>query len=354
MTSYQPKTIGILGGGQLGKMLAISASHLGYKTIVFSPEKTSIAFSVASESVVASFQDSKALENFFNRCDVVTYEFENIVLPKLSNAYLNKLKPSINILEISQDRIKEKTFLNSIKVKTASFKQIKSLSDAIDFINKNGKSIIKTATLGYDGKGQWVCHKNNIQKLNLNFSNTTYIIEQKVDFITESSAIIARNANGEMAVFPISQNTHIDGILAKTIAPAKISASVLKKINKIASIIAEKLGLEGILAVEFFITKKGEVLVNELAPRPHNSGHWTMDGSITSQFEQTIRAILNLPLGSTKIKSPKATVEMINILGDDINNLEKYYKNPKAKIYIYGKENNKNSQKRKLGHINLL
>lgn len=347
---YLNKTLGILGGGQLGRMLAISALNLGFKVNVYAAEKESVAFNVASKSYNFSYQSQQKLEEFFENSDVVTYEFENINLPKLSGKALQKLKPSIKILEICQDRIKEKTFLNSINIKTANFKVVNSETEIQNFLKEYGPSIIKTVSLGYDGKGQFSLNYGDSLP-ELNFLENKFIIEQKVSFEKEASIIIARNENEQIETFPIAHNTHENGILRQSVVPSNISSVVESKMQNIAKEIANNLNLEGILAVEFFVTKNGDVIVNELAPRPHNSGHFSLDGCNVSQFEQTVRAVFNLPLLKPILKHE---TKMINILGSQIYQLDEFYKNPKARVYIYGKKiEGKSIEGRKLGHINI-
>lgn len=352
---YLGKTLGILGGGQLGKMLAISALNLGFKVNVYASEKQSVAFNVASKSYNFSYENTKRLEEFFENCDFVTYEFENITLPKLSSKALAKLKPSLKILETCQDRIKEKTFLNSINIKTANFRKVNSNYEVEIFLKEYGPSIIKTVNFGYDGKGQFsLNYGDSLPKLN--FLENKFIIEQKVSFEKEASTIVARNENGQVETFPIAHNTHENGILRQSNVPSNLSGAVESKMQNIAKEIANNLNLEGILTVEFFITKNGDVIVNELAPRPHNSGHFSLDGCNISQFEQTVRAVFNLPLLKPILKHE---TKMINILGSQIFELDEFYKNPKARVYIYGKKiegkgiKGKGIEGRKLGHINI-
>lgn len=341
------KTIGIIGAGQLGKMLAMSAAHLGYKTVIVSDSEDSPAFEVTAKSMLIDYQDEVALKAFADLVDVVTLEFENI--PVSSISCLEKwvsVKPGAKALEICQNRLKEKTFANALDIPTAKFtkvvtNQVESLQ-TISF-----PAILKTTTLGYDGKGQYVL-KNHQQLADLLPSlQGEYILESFVDFAYEASVIIARKENGESRCFPLTINTHRNGILAVSSVPANVEDAIKQNAYNYTKKLADNLNLVGLLAVEYFISKEGHVLFNEMAPRPHNSGHWTMDGCYTSQFEQHIRAVCNLPLGSADIIAP---IQMYNLIGEEINQWPEILRDPKSKLYIYGKKSIKVG--RKMGHYN--
>lgn len=343
-------TIGIIGGGQLGRMICFYAHKMGFKTVVFSDVKNAPASFVCNETIVADYDDKTALENFAKKVDVITFEFENIpyACAKLLEKKVN-LFPSAEILRISQNRILEKNFLRSIKVKTADFAEISSLDELLQNLKKFKKAVLKTTTMGYDGKGQAVLNnevdaKKSWQKL----QKQQLILEKFCPFDSEISVMVARSQNGEIAAYEPLTNIHKNGILDKSIYPAQISEKMQIKAQNLAKKIAKEINLIGIMAVEMFVIGD-EILVNELAPRPHNSGHFSMDASITSQFEQLVRAVCNLPFGSTNFHS---SGHMKNLIGDEIKLVEKFYKNPQAKIHLYGKAETKVG--RKMGHVNIL
>jgi len=343
-------TIGIIGGGQLGRMICFYAHKMGFKTIVFSDVKNAPASFVCNKTIVASYDDKKALENFAKKVDIATFEFENIpfACAKTVEAKVT-LFPKADILKITQNRILEKNFLRSIKVETADFAEISSLEELLQNLKKFKKAVLKTTTMGYDGKGQAVLTnevdaKKSWQKL----QKQQLILEKFCPFDSEISVMVARSQNGSIAAYKPLTNIHKNGILDKSIYPAQISNQMQIKAQNLAKKIAEKIDLVGIMAVEMFVCGD-EILVNELAPRPHNSGHFSMDACITSQFEQLIRAICNLPFGETRFHSAG---HMQNLIGDEIELAQEFYKNPKAKIHLYGKAEIKAG--RKMGHVNIL
>ncbi len=339
-----PSTIGILGGGQLGRMMAMKATEMGYKTHIYCPDKDSPAFEKATTHTLAAYDDEAALKTFAASVDIITYEFENIPTAPLQ-VIADTLLPSINVLEICQHRIKEKETLNRLGIKTAPFAPVHNTSELQASIQKTGTpAVLKTATMGYDGKGQWKITDSNLPSITAG----EYILEGFVNFSMEISVIVARNVSGEVKCYPPVHNTHKNHILHETIAPAPISAALAKKAESMARTIAEGLKLVGILAVEMFVCGD-ELLVNELAPRPHNSGHWTMDACKTSQFEQVVRAICGLPLGSTEIICP---AKMLNLIGDEIYDIKKYEAMPNARIHTYGKKESRPG--RKMGHVTFL
>lgn len=344
------KVIGIIGGGQLGRMTCFAAHKMGFQTVIFTDQKNSPASFVTNQTIVADYDDKKALEKFAKMVDVATFEFENIPVEPIK--FLSRevdVFPSAEVLKITQHRILEKNFLNSIGVKTADYAEIKSLADLQKNLKKFGKAILKTATMGYDGKGQFVLKNTaDADKAWAQAKTQKLILEKFCPFDSEISVIVARSKKGEVKTYEPLTNIHKNAILDESIYPAKISKALQTKAQLIAKKIAEKLDLVGVLAVEFFVMKD-QLLVNELAPRPHNSGHFSMDASITPQFEQLIRSINGLPLGSTEFHS---TGHMKNLIGDEVKNLEKFYKNSHAKIHLYGKD--KIAVGRKMGHINIL
>jgi 5-(carboxyamino)imidazole ribonucleotide synthase len=351
MTKRLTTTIGIFGGGQLGQMLCNAAHKLGFKTVVFSDVANCPASLVCNQIIVANYLDEKALEKFASQIDIATFEFENIPTHAVNFvAQIKPVFPNSNVLKITQNRLKEKDFLNQIGVKTTDYLAISSLKDLQNGLEKFGKSVIKTTTMGYDGKGQKVLtQNNNLKEIWEEFCNKELILEQFSNFEQEISVIVAKNINGEIACYQPLTNIHKNSILDKSIYPAQISQQTTNKAVEIATKIIEKLDLIGLLAVEFFVLKDGNLLVNELAPRPHNSGHFSMDASNTSQFEQLIRAITNMPLGNVSFHH---NGYMQNLIGEDVLKAEEYKNNKQARIHLYGKE--KIAKGRKMGHINFL
>lgn len=343
-------TLGIIGGGQLGRMICFYAHRMGLRTVVFSDCENSPASFVTNQTIVADYTDKKALKKFAALVDVATFEFENIPFETADFvASQVELAPKAQVLKIAQNRILEKNFLNSIKVKTADYAEIFTLDDLQKNLKKFGKAILKTATMGYDGKGQFVLKTAaDATKAWTQAKNQKLILEKFCPFDSEISVMVARSKNGEISAYEPLSNIHKNGILDISIYPAKISKALQIKAQKLAKKIAKEIDLVGILAVEMFVIGD-ELLVNELAPRPHNSGHFSMDAAVTSQFEQLIRAITGLPLGSTKFHSKGF---MKNLIGDEVKNLEKFHKNSSAKIHLYGKD--KIVVGRKMGHVNIL
>lgn len=352
-------TIGIVGGGQLGRMLAMAAERLGYHIHIFCPEADCPAREVSKFTTVADYGDRDALKRFARDVDVVTYEFENIPAEAIHDiARHTHVYPSPEILEMSQHRVREKETVNKLGIATAPFVAVSNQKELESAINKIGvPCVLKTATMGYDGKGQWKINEWPVvsdrwpEEI---FSPTTdhrpltteFILEGFVDFSMEISVIVARGADGAMACYPPVQNIHKNHILAETIAPAPVAPALAKKAEDMAKTIAKGINLVGIMAVEMFVTKDEKILVNELAPRPHNSGHWTIDACATSQFEQCVRAICGLPLGSTE---RFCDARMVNLIGDDIKEWQKYVQIPDAKLHLYGKKESRPG--RKMGHV---
>jgi 5-(carboxyamino)imidazole ribonucleotide synthase len=344
--------IGIVGGGQLGRMMATAATELGYKVHIYTPEQGAPATQAAWRTTTAPYDDEDVLEHFAKSVDVVTFEFENI--PHDSLAVLEKfvpVNPSPDLLKISQNRLREKNFINAQDIPTANFHRVTTAEELQRAVQKIGiPAILKTTEQGYDGKGQVAINTEEEavaawQKL----GNVECVLEQKIDFVMEISVIVARGVNGQSACYTPVHNIHKNHILDVTYAPANISKELITEARHIALTLAKAANLRGLLAVEMFVTKDNKILVNELAPRPHNSGHWTMDGCITSQFEQAIRAVCGLPLGSTE---RLCEVEMKNLIGDDVAQWEDYMKQPHAKVHLYGKKEARAG--RKMGHVNLL
>jgi len=347
------KTLGILGGGQLGRMSALAAARLGIPVHIYCPEENCPASLVTNRFTRAEYEDQKTLREFADAVDVITYEFENIPLETIK--FLQKYKPVYpddKLLEVSQNRLKEKQFLNDLGIETAPWAPARSAADIDRVMALWGadKCIVKTARFGYDGKGQLKhTNKDNSQESWSKLSTDEAVIEGIVDFAYEVSAIVARDTSGKYAVFPVSLNNHKNHILSETIVPAPISAQILGRVVAIAERVADAVGLIGVLAVEFFVSEDGRVVANEIAPRTHNSGHWTMDGCNVSQFEQHVRAVCSLPILAPVQHS---AVTMVNLIGDDVDRLPDYYKMDNACVHLYGKTESRAG--RKMGHVNLL
>ncbi len=345
-------TIGILGGGQLGRMMAMAAAEMGYHVHVYCPERDAPASEVARTYTCAAYDDLEALRQFALSVDVITYEFENI--PAESVKVLSNhvpVRPNPDILHISQHRVLEKQAINKLGIATAPFKSVTSLIELKAAIGAIGlPAVLKTCRMGYDGKGQAMLDKdsdlvNVWEKLN----TIDAVLEGFVNFRMEISVIVARDVAGHIASYCPVQNTHKHHILHETIAPAPISDALSDKAQKIARIVAEGVGLIGLMAIEMFVTKDDDIIVNETAPRPHNSGHWTMDSCVTGQFTQSIRAVAGLPLGSPE---RLCDARMLNLIGDDVNEWQAYAAMPDARLHLYGKKEARPD--RKMGHINFL
>lgn len=351
-----PRTIGILGGGQLGRMSAMAAKAMGYRVIVLTPEADSPCSQVCDEAIVAPYDDEGALERLVQQADVVTYEFENV--PAHAAAWLEErtvVRPSSRILHTCRHRLREKQALSALGVPTAAFAPIDTKEDLAPAARRLGfPAVLKTTTGGYDGKGQRVVA--SMAELEQAYDAlrpaASLILEAFVPFQRELSVIVARNARGEGATFPVVENVHHDNILHRSAAPAPIDADQARKAQQLAVQIAEGLGLVGVMGVEMF-AGDDFLLVNELAPRPHNSGHYTLDACVTSQFEQHVRAVCNLPLGSTE--QHHAAV-MVNVLGQHVASLLKnaagVLSHPRVKLHLYGKKDA--LPQRKMGHITVL
>ena len=346
-------TIGILGGGQLGRMLALAAKPMGYRVAILDPSPSCPASSVADVVVTGDFGDVAALAEFAQSCDVVTLEFENV--PATGLALLEALlpvRPSKRVLETLRDRIAEKSFVNAAGVETAPWAEIRSSADFTRASSLGFPAILKTATLGYDGHGQ--ARVQSLEELSAAFKkfDAPCVLEGLVDFQTEVSVIVARSSVGEVRVFDVFENHHVGGILDTTNIPALIPLELQLRAQEIAMMLAARLEVIGLVCVEFFVTRDGRVLVNELAPRPHNSGHLTIEACVTSQFEQAIRAVCGLPLGDTTAHGPAA---MANLLGDLWQGGEPNWAaalETGARLHLYGKLEARAG--RKMGHLTAL
>lgn len=346
------QTIGIIGGGQLGRMMALAAKAQGYRIAVLDPTEDCPCGQVADIEINGAYNDINAIQKLADVSDVITYEFENIDADCLKWLNENTYVPQgVKLLEITQDRVKEKTAIQNAGVEIAPFAVIECEADIHNNIEILGyPAVLKTARGGYDGKGQYVIrHEKEIPEAALLLKAGTCVLEKWIPFDMEISVIVCRNTNGEKAVFPVGENIHKDNILHETIVPARITESAKEAAVQKAIQLAQSFELVGTLAVEMFVTSEG-IYVNELAPRPHNSGHYSIEACETSQFEQHIRAVCNLPLGSTELLKPAV---MVNILGEHQEGImEKIPHLVNWKIHLYGKKEAK--FKRKMGHATLL
>jgi len=340
------KTIGILGGGQLGRMLSMAAARLGIKVHVYEPLPEPPAGDVAARVFTARYEDAEALRAFADSVDLVTFEFENIPAEALDIVEaITPVLPRRNALEVSQDRITEKLFLQGQGIAVAPFAKVDTLAQLVAALTTIGTpAILKTRRFGYDGKGQVkISEAAQAGAAFAALAGAPAVLEQMIPFEREISIIAARNAAGEVACFDPGENVHTDGILRTTTVPATISHALQTDAVLLAARILNALDYVGVMGVELFVTSTG-LMVNEIAPRVHNSGHWTQDACLIDQFEQHIRAIAGWPLGDGQRHSD---AEMVNLLGEDANHLEQWQN---AAIHMYGKAEVKPG--RKMGHIN--
>ena len=352
------KTIGVLGGGQLGRMLAQAAQTLGYRVHVYEPQIHCPAGAVANHEVNASYQDADALLDFARGVDVVTYEFENIPAAALAViAPLVPLHPSAEVLHTTQNRQREKAWLKANGFPHVAYAEALDGDIAPAVAQVGLPCVVKTADFGYDGKGQMKLSTSaDLEQAVAIFRGRRCVVEAWCEFSCELSVIVARSTSGETRAFPVSENIHTHHILDFSIVPARVPTAVAAAAEALAARIAEKIGVVGLLAVELFLTTAGELVVNELAPRPHNSGHWSLDGGETSQFEQHVRAVCGLPLGAVAVREPTV---MVNILGDawkwadgkvvGAPRWAAILAAPCAKLHLYGKAEPRPG--RKMGHF---
>ncbi len=336
-------TIGILGGGQLGRMLSVAASRLGYRSHIYEPGAAP-AGDVAYQVTNAPYEDEAALRAFAQSVDVVTYEFENVPTSALDLIEsLRPIYPNRRALAVSQDRMTEKDFLTGIGLVTAPYAAVDEAADLAGAVEKLGlPAILKTRRMGYDGKGQICINEAGTS----DWTDAPSVLEGFVDFSAEISVIVARAQDGQVAAFDPGLNVHREGILRTTTVPSGQPASVLTDAVLIAARIANALDYVGVMGVELFVTPRG-LIVNEIAPRVHNSGHWTQAGCAVDQFEQHIRAVAGLPLGDG---GRYADVEMVNLIGDDVDQIPALLAQPKTQIHLYGKGAARPG--RKMGHVN--
>ncbi len=346
-------TIGILGGGQLARMLALAAARLGLTCHIYAPEADSPAFDVSAAFTVAEYHDEAALARFAASVDAVTYEFENV--PVETVRFLEALKPvrpGSKALAVAQDRLAEKRLARSLGAETAEFADILSLGDLARSIAAIGvPAVLKTNRFGYDGKGQAkITAAGEIGAAHAAMQGQPAILESFVRFDREVSVIAARGGDGDFAAFDVTENEHRHHILHRSVVPARISETAAAEAVAIARRIGEALEYVGVFAVEFFLVDGvdgGRVIVNEIAPRVHNSGHWTMDGAFTCQFEQHIRAVAGWPLGDP---ARLGRVEMLNLVGEEAANWRQILADGRAHLHLYGKAEIRDG--RKMGHVN--
>jgi 5-(carboxyamino)imidazole ribonucleotide synthase len=346
-------TIGILGGGQLGRMLAMAAARLGFDTAILTPEADSPAGRVAAHVIVADYQDQVALRDLAGRSGVITFEFENVPAGAIAELerFGAKVAPNGRALAIAQDRLDEKTFLNKAGLRTVGFAPVDSEADLRAVLQRLGSPLLlKTRKGGYDGKGQvWVERPEQAAAAHRRLGRRPAIAETPADFRRELAIIAARGRDGEIALYPLTESHHENGILRRTTAPALGRPKVFAEAERMAAKLLAALDYVGVLGLELFERDDGHLLINEFAPRVHNTGHWTLDGCEVDQFEQHIRAIAGWPLGPT---AATHRVEMTNLLGEDVLGWAKLTREPETRLWLYGKHDC--APGRKMGHVNRL
>lgn len=343
------RTIGIIGGGQLGRMLAVSAARLNFRTVILEPQADSPAAQVANQQVTAAYDDPAALAELARLCDVVTYEFENVPVTAAETLAASvPVYPPPKALEVAQDRVTEKRFLNASGIETARFHAVDSQTDLeaalADF---GGEGVLKTRRLGYDGKGQKVYRNGEAADGGYDaLGAVPLILESFVPFVREISIIAARGTDGEVRCYDPTENVHRNGILHTSTQPAAITPETAKAAREAATKLLDGLAYVGVVGMEFFVLEDGSLIANEIAPRVHNSGHWTEAACIVSQFEQHIRAVASLPLGDTVRHSDCV---MTNLIGDDIDSVPAWLSKPNVLVNLYGKTEARPG--RKMGHV---
>lgn len=347
-------TIGILGGGQLGRMMALSAREMGFGVAVLEPNENSPCGQVADMEIVAAYDDLEGAKQLLNNCDVLTYEFENIDSETANWLEENgNLPQGSKLLSITQHRGKEKKAIEEAGIKVAPYKLVNSKEDLIIGVKKIGlPAVLKTCRGGYDGKGQVVIKSlEDVEKSYQELArHGELVLEKWITFEKELSVIVTRNPAGEAKTFPLAENIHQNNILHMSIIPARVATEVAYKAREVALHLASSFKLVGTLAVEMFLTTDGEICVNEVAPRPHNSGHYTINACETSQFDQHIRAVCNWPLGKTDLLKPTV---MVNILGEHLSKvIENIQQLSDCHLHLYGKAEAKTG--RKMGHLTVL
>ncbi len=350
------RTLGLLGGGQLGRMFTQAAQRMGFEVMVLDPDPDSPAGRIVPRHLQASYLDQSALEALGKSSAGVTTEFENV--PASALTFLQRfcpVRPGPRAVELTQDRMVEKTFARSRGLGTADFRAVLGDDDvAAAFGAIGAPALLKTARLGYDGKGQAeVGSIADIRAAFERFGRQPCILEQRVELALELSVVLARGSDGTVVTFPVAENRHVGGILDVTVVPARVDAGLSQRAGEAAVTLAASMDYVGTMAVEFFVSRTGELLVNEIAPRPHNSGHYTLDACPTDQFEQQVRALAGLPLGDTALLSP---VAMVNLLGDlwtdGVPRWERALSDARVHLHLYGKTEARPG--RKMGHLNVL
>jgi 5-(carboxyamino)imidazole ribonucleotide synthase len=349
-------TVGVLGGGQLGRMFTLQARTMGYRVVVLDPDPQSPAGTVADHHIRAPYDDERALAELSSRCAAITTEFENVpagALERLSRSSL--VRPPVEAVATAQDRTLEKTFFQSHGFATAAFRPVGSQRELVEALGQVPlPAMLKTSRLGYDGKGQ-VTVENKDEAIGAfeRFGGVPCVLEERIDLDCELSVILARGADGDIVTFPAAENRHRNGILETSVVPARISERLSVEARELATAVAEAMEYVGVLGVELFVARGGRLLVNEMAPRPHNSGHYTMDACSADQFEQQLRTLCGLPLARPWLMSP---VAMINLLGDLWRDgeprWEEALKRPGIRLHLYGKAEPRPG--RKMGHLNCL
>jgi 5-(carboxyamino)imidazole ribonucleotide synthase len=345
------QTLGILGGGQLGRMLSLAAASLGIQTLILTPEEDSPAGMVATDCIHAPYCDADALDEFIRRCSVITFEFENIPLEVAEYIAARKpLYPHPRCLAITQDRLSERTFLGALGLPFADYTPITYEGDIREGVGKLGlPAVLKTRRMGYDGKGQTILHDTNYFDAYQKVQEAPSILEKFIPFEREVSVIIARSIEGKCFVYDVTDNMTQNHILVQSQVPSTLSQELQNKAIEIAHKIVDALEYVGVMGVEFFITTDGQILVNELAPRVHNTGHWTLDACQHSQFEQHVRAVCGWPLGEPHRHS---NAVMMNLLGDEITSWSDLACDSRVSLHLYGKKDIREG--RKMGHITQL
>ena len=354
MTPLAPgSVIGILGGGQLGRMLALAAARLGFDAAVLGREDDAPAGRVAARRITGAYDDPASLRALAAAADVVTFEFENVSAEAVAalEAAGVRVAPNARALATAQDRWAEKTFLNAHGCPTVDFAAVDGPADIAPALERLGApALLKTRREGYDGKGQaWVADASQAEAAWAAVGAAPCVLEARCPFVREVSVVAARSASGDFAAYPLAENTHEAGVLRLSLAPAVVTPAVAAEAERIARAVAEALDYVGVLAVELFELEDGRLLVNEIAPRVHNTGHWTLDGCEVDQFEQHVRAVAGWPLGPT---TPRAAAAMTNLLGDEAEGWPALAAEPGARLHLYGKRDA--APGRKMGHVTRL
>ena len=350
-----PAMLGMLGGGQLGRFFVIAAHEMGYRVTVLDPDKNSPAGKIADVHLCAAYDDAAALKTMAETCQAITTEFENVPASTLENlAQTRTVRPSAKAVSIAQHRVLEKQFIRDAGIPVAPFFVVNVASDLPEDADAIYPAILKVARFGYDGKGQArVANQAQAQAAFEAFKGEQCVLEKMLSLDYEVSVVLARDAQGNVAAYPLAENSHLNGILDVSIVPARAPKAIQDQARQLAIKIAEKLDYVGVLAVEFFVSN-GELLANEMAPRPHNSGHYTIDANVTNQFEQQLRALVGLPLGDSRLHSQAV---MVNILGDIWKSgaepaWDKIFARAELKLHLYGKHEPRPG--RKMGHYTVI